>query len=135
MLSTLKRKQFIEYWQENAKQKVEVMEALYKSKKYSDCLFFGHLALECILKAFVVKDTKETAPKIHNLARLEEMTELNLSSEEIKFLAQVNEFNMEARYPDVKFAFYKMCDKKFTDGYYKGIQSFYKKLCQNLKQN
>lgn len=135
MLSILQRKQFISYWQENAKQKVGVMDALYKSKKYSDCLFFGHLTLECILKAFVVESTKENAPKIHNLARLVELTDLELSTEEIKFLAKVNEFNMEARYPDVKFAFYKMCNKKFTDAYYKGIKAIYKKLCQNLKQN
>lgn len=128
------RRQLIAYWFGNAESKLAVMETLYKNKKYSDALFFGHLALECILKAIVVQATKDHAPRTHNLTRLAELGKLTLTLEQKKFLAQVNEFNLQARYPDVKFMFYKQCTKKFTDRYRLPIRKFFHVICQELKR-
>jgi HEPN domain-containing protein len=134
MLSAQKKKQLIHYWVVNAQKKEEAMMSLYSSKKYPEALFFGHLMLECICKALVVKHTNDHAPKIHNLVRLAELAQLPISLEDKKFLAQVNEFNMATRYPDEKFRFYTQCNKKFTDQYLTKIQEFYKLLCQKIKQ-
>jgi HEPN domain-containing protein len=63
-------------------------------------MFFAHLALEKLLKAHVCRQTKDLAPRIHNLVRLAELAALPLSPEQIGSLAELNAFGTEGRYPD-----------------------------------
>lgn len=126
-------KNTIEYWTKTAKHDYETMIALFKSKRYSDSLFFGHIVLEKILKALVVKETKEQAPYTHNLVNLEKIAKLGLDKKLVEFLNQVNDFNIRARYPEKKLAFYKKCTLKYTEGNFKKIENLYKNLCQRLK--
>lgn len=107
--------------------------ALFKSRRYSDALFFGHIILEKILKAHVVKNILQEAPKIHDLFTLAKIAKLDLQSGELEYLKVVNRFNMRTRYPDVKFKFYKQCNLKYTAGNLEQIKSIYFKLCQELK--
>jgi len=65
-------------------------------------LFFAHLALGNLLKAHVCRHTKDLAPKIHNLVRLAELSGLTLEKKQVEFLAEMNEFNIEGRYPRVR---------------------------------
>ncbi len=53
-----------------------------------------------MLKAHVCKQTRDLAPRSHNLARLSELAGLELAPEKIKFLLARNEFNLEGRYPE-----------------------------------
>lgn len=124
----------ITYWRTTAEHDYETMHILFKTKRYSDCLFFGHIALEKVLKALVVKTTKQQAPYIHDLVRLQSLGQLNLSKDEIHFLHTVNDFNIRARYPEHKLKFYKQCTRAYTQPYYEQIVLFYKKLCLELKQ-
>lgn len=134
MLAPKKVEQLIEYWIGNSKEKQKTMKNLYKDRRYADCLFFGHLILEQVLKALIVKETREPAPYKHNLSFLAKLANLSLDNEKMKLLTQANEFNMQARYPDEKLSFDKLCTKSFTDEYYEQINSLYKDLCQLLKQ-
>lgn len=111
MLSGKQIKEIVNYWITVSEKDVKDMQSLYKGKRYSGCLLFGHMVLEKILKALVVKNTKNQAPRIHNIRRLAELAELNFSEEEMDFLSEVNTFNMEARYPDEKLEFYKKATK------------------------
>ena len=133
-LSKKQSNQLIKYWLTSSDEKIKTMQSLYKTKRYADCLFFGHLTLEKILKALVVKKTRNHAPYIHNLLKLTQIAGTILTDEDIKLLAQVNEFNMQARYPDEKLGFYKICTKSYTDNYYKPITLLYKHLCRLLTQ-
>jgi HEPN domain-containing protein len=126
-------KNTIEYWVNTAKHDYDTMEYLFKGKKYSDSLFFGHIVLEKILKALVVKKIKEQAPYTHNLVKLEELAKLSFDKKLIEFLNQVNDFNIRARYPEQKQAFYKKCTFQYAKKYNKEIKSLYKDLCQKLK--
>jgi HEPN domain-containing protein len=63
-------------------------------------LFFAHLALEKMLKVLVVRETADLPPRIHNLVRLAELALLELSSEHLDTLAELNPFNLAGRYPD-----------------------------------
>lgn len=72
------------------------------------------MALEKILKAHFVKNIKETPPRTHDLFKLAKLTSLDFSEEQLKILINVNTFNMEARYPDEKLNFYKICTYEFT---------------------
>ena len=122
------------YWVKTASHDYETMLSLFESKRYSDCLFFGHLVLEKILKALVVMATKKQAPFVHDLVRLQEVVKLNLAEEEVELLNKVNDFNIRSHYPDYKLQFYKTCTKKYTEEHLEKIIALYKNLCRNLKQ-
>ena len=91
--------QQIIYWSSGAEEDIAVAEELIGNKRYRHGLFFAHLALEKILKAHICKKTNELAPRIHNLVRLSEMADLALSEDHLNHLADMNEFNLEGRYP------------------------------------
>lgn len=133
MLSENKIKELVEYWVKNSKIKLKSMKKLYESGCYADALYYGHMILEMILKAHVVKNTKKPALKIHNLRRLSEMAEAELELDDVKLLVKVNEFNMDTRYPDEKMKFYKLCTKRYTNEFYEPIITLHKKLCQKVK--
>ena len=57
----------VSYWLEGAKYDLSVANAMLNSKKYPYALFMGHLPLEKLLKAFVVKHIKSHAPFSHSL--------------------------------------------------------------------
>jgi HEPN domain-containing protein len=59
---------------------------------------------------------------IHNLIRLAENTTLPFSDEQKQFLIEINRFNIEARYPDYKQEFYKLCTREFAEEYFTKIK-------------
>jgi HEPN domain-containing protein len=71
--------------------------------------------LEKILKAlFVDRNDNTIPPKIHNLVRLAEYAKLQLDDEQKFSLDKINDFNVQARYPDYKLEFYQRCDEKYA---------------------
>lgn len=124
----------IKYWMKTAAHDYETMIGLFKIKRYSDCLFYGHIVLEKILKGLVIKETKKEAPFIHNLTKLAELANRDLPKEELDLLDKVNDFNIRARYPEHKIQFYKQCNREYAKNYLDKISSLYKKLCQKLTQ-
>jgi len=127
-------KELINYWEKTAKHDYEIMISLFKIKKYPECLFFGHLALEKILKALIVKKTLKHPKPIHNLLILLNDSDIILKKQEKEFLTEVNKFLIRTRYPDYKLAFYKLCTKKYTEIHLKKIENIFHKLCKNLIQ-
>ncbi len=123
----------IEYWLAMAERDYKTMLGLFKIKRYPESLFFGHIVLEKILKALVVQETKNEAPKTHDLVRLAEIAELKLPDEILEYLKIVNRFNMRTRYPDTKLEFHKCCDLKYTKDNVEKIKKIYKELCQKIK--
>lgn len=109
------------------------MLGLFRIKRYSDSLFYGHIVLEKILKALVVKKTKEIAPRAHDLNALAEAAGLKISKEDAEFLKIVTRFNIKTRYPDFKLSFYKSCDLNYTKNNLARIKMFYSTLCQKVK--
>lgn len=126
-------KNAIKYWKETAEHDYQTMEYLFRGKKFSDSLFFGHIVLEKALKGLVVKETEEQAPYTHDLVRLAKLTGLGLPEEKLIFLNEINEFNIRARYPEQKLAFYKKSTLEYTEENLNRIKNIYKDLCQKLK--
>jgi len=62
------------------------------------------------------------------------IADIELSEDEQNLTDDVNHFNIRARYPDFKLAFYKKCTREFSEPYYHNIVTLYEKLCQQLKQ-
>lgn len=132
-MTELEIQELIAYWVATASHDKETMDALYTTKRYDACLFFGHIILEKILKALVVEHTKEPAMYTHDLMKLSYEAGGTLPESDLKLLATVNDFNIRSRYPDYKTAFYKKCTKEYTDAYLPRIVDLYTRLCQKMK--
>lgn len=104
----------INYWRKASKQDFETVEILFKNKKYHHALFFCHLSIEKNLKAIIVKTTRKAPPLLHDLVRLAERAGIKLSAKQKIELAEISIFNIEARYDDYKFNFFKRANKKFA---------------------
>lgn len=107
-------KRAVIYWSEEAREALQVADHLYEKNDYSYALFFGHLAIEKILKALYVSRKNEQAPPIHNLVRLAEVAGLAMDSQRKESLIRITTFNLEARYPDENRSFRKKCTEEFT---------------------
>lgn len=90
----------VEYWRSGSKEDWEVAEKLVRDGATRHGLFFAHLTLEKMLKGLVCRHTDQPAPRTHNLARLAQLAGLRLSESLQDTLADMNQFNIEGRYPE-----------------------------------
>ena len=109
------QKRIVEYWRTEADESLGVMEHLFEKRDYSYALFFGHLAVEKILKALFVQNNGPDVPRTHNLLRLARAVEVELSEQAQHDLIRITVFNLEARYPDYKRNFRKKCTREFSE--------------------
>jgi len=92
----------IAYWRRGAEEDFAVANELIGLKRVRHGLFFAHLALEKMLKAHVCRNTNTIAPPIHNLVILAQKSGIGLEQGQVELLADVNEFSIEGRYPDLR---------------------------------
>ena len=118
-------KKIINHWIKSSQHDFETAEFLFKGKRYSECLFFCHLTIEKLLKGLVVKQIQKSAPFTHDLFYLSKLAELNLTSEQKKYLEEITKFNISARYDNAKLAFYETCTKSYAEKYLKISNDLY----------
>jgi HEPN domain-containing protein len=123
----------IKYWVDCAHYDLETGKSLLVTKRFPYALFFGHLALEKILKALVVKNTKEHAPYTHSLPLLAERINVEIPESMMDQLAEYTEFHLESRYPDEKMDFYKKCTEEFSCKKFEEIENAYTWLIKKLE--
>jgi HEPN domain-containing protein len=85
-----------------------------KSRQFTTALFFGHLAVEKLLKALYAQERNDHAPPTHNLQRLAVACGLPLDEGRTDVLLAITEFNLEARYPDLKRTFRVRCTQDYA---------------------
>lgn len=95
----------------DAKRNRENARSMIKSKHYDWGLFVWHLSLEKALKGLLAQESKDI-PFIHNLSKLAKKTALEFTEEQFDQLDEITTFNLEARYDDYKYAFYKRIHTK-----------------------
>lgn len=127
------KKTKIDYWVKTAKNDWKVAQHLFDKKDYAYALFFGHLTIEKLLKALYVKKCDEISPFTHRLILLVEKMGLSVPPDRLELLETITDFNLEARYPDEKFAFYKKCTKKFAKTYLIKIEELMKWLQKEIR--
>ena len=132
-MNCITKKDKIKYWVKTADQDWKVANHLFEKKDYSYALFFGHLTIEKILKAIFTDKKDKTPPFSHNLVYLAEKADLELNDESLELLEEISDFNLEARYPDDKFSFYKKSTMEFTKNKLKQIERLKKWLLQKLQ--
>jgi HEPN domain-containing protein len=112
--SSINTEKIVKHWLESSDNDFNVMLALYQSKTYSWALFIGHISIEKLLKAYYVNTKKAHAPFTHNLYRLAELGELELTDEYADWLYNITTFNISARYDDYKKEFHTLCTADYT---------------------
>jgi HEPN domain-containing protein len=122
----------VNHWKETSDDDFNTMLILFRSKSYHWALFMGHIALEKLLKAYFVKQNGSHAPFTHNLFRLAELCELEISEEYADWLFKITTFNLNARYDDYKKEFYTMCTVYFAEGWIEKIKILQKWIKQML---
>jgi len=104
----------IKHWIETSEEDFQTMLSLYHSGSYGWALFLGHISIEKLLKAVYVKRHKKHSPFLHNLYRLAELSEIELTEEQSDWLDKITTFNLNARYDDFKREFYSLCTEEFA---------------------
>jgi len=124
---------YVKFWMLSAEKDWTVAENLFSKGNYPQSLFFGHLALEKMLKAHWVRDNMEDyPPRIYNLVRLASQTKLTFTTDDLLFLDKMNDYQMEGRYPDYQFTIYKICTLDFTDEILKEVKRIHTWLSNQL---
>jgi len=107
--------QYISYWVDTAQYDWTGAESAFNTKNYLHCLFWAHLTLEKLAKAHWVRTHEDNIPpKIHNIVRLLEQSNIDLGEDTMKFLEMFIRFQLSARYPDYINDMYKVCTKDYT---------------------
>lgn len=71
----------VSHWSTSSERDFNTMMNLYKTKDYHWSLFIGHLVIERLLKAAVVKTIKKHAPLTHDLRRLAKISHIEFEDE------------------------------------------------------
>ena len=127
------KQDYIKYWIKTSEDDLSSMESTFDSGTYDWSLFIGHLSLEKILKALWVKNNaSDIPPKTHNLKKIADEAKYPVSEEEAILFLEINDFNLEARYPDYKFDFHKKCTKEFAEAYIIKIKELHKCIVSQI---
>lgn len=104
----------IQYWIKSSDKDFETMLHLFETKDYHWSLFIGHIVIEKLLKACILKTTSNHAPFTHDLSRLAAISKMEISIEHQDWLDAITTFNLNARYDSYKQDFYLKCTPEFT---------------------
>ena len=74
------------HWIETSDNDFETMEHLFQSKDYHWTLFMGHIVVEKILKACVVRNAQTHAPFTHDLTRLAKVSGIEFSNDQLDWM-------------------------------------------------
>lgn len=127
------KKGIVDYWLSEGEQSLDVARHLFEKEDYSYALFFGHLAVEKVLKAILAQKTDQQVPRLHNLLRLAQEAEIETTDEQKQILIRITTFNLESRYPDYKREFRKKCTQRFTRQELSQVEEIFRWLKLKLK--
>ena len=122
----------VKHWIDTSGEDFNTALTLYNAKSYTWSLFLGHISVEKLFKAYYVKKYNKHAPYIHNLFRLAELNELELTEEYSDWLDEITSFNLNARYNDFKKEFNYLCTAEYTEDWIGKIRKIRKWLIQML---
>ncbi len=87
------------YWVSLSRYDLNTAKAMLASRRYLYVLFTCQQAIEKMLKALVVQNTRSFPPKIHDLVKLLTIAGIEAPEENKEFLGKLNYYYLETRYP------------------------------------
>lgn len=127
------KEEIIAYWVDSADVDLSAMENLLEHGHFSWALFVGHLVLEKMLKACIVKSGSTEVPRTHDLLKLAGAAGMTLDEGQKDFLDEVTTFNIKARYPDYRQRFYRKATREFAESNIEAIRGFQAWLLEQIK--
>ena len=129
------RKQHVDYWLHGASENMKDMRGAIKSKRRSNAMFCGHLAVEKTLKALCAVRGKSISRE-HRLLKIAKEAGLidTLTASQQEELAIITGFNIEARYDDFKMRFNAICTPQYVTEWSKKIAVWHKDLKKTVLQ-
>ena len=123
------RKQHVDYWLLGSAESMKDMRAAIKSKRRTNAMFCGHLAVEKMLKALCAVRGKKIYRE-HNLLKLAKKAGLivTLNTAQREELLTITGFSIEARYDDYKLRFHATCTPRYVIIWSKKITTWHKYL-------
>lgn len=119
----MEKEKHVKYWLDSSEEDwLSAKEIASKNERKYMALFLGHLSSEKLLKALYVKIFDQTPPYKHDLVLIAEKCSLELNDETVTDLKIINEFNIQARYPDYKNEFAKHSTAVFVNDELKRIE-------------
>ncbi len=93
-------------------------------------MFWAHLSLEKLLKAFWTKtNLTNTPPFVHNLLRISLETGFDFSEIELEYFSEMNMFQIKGRHPDYAENLEEIVTKEIAEEY------LFKSRYKNRKSN
>ena len=116
----------VQYWIEESLESLDVAKVLFAAGKYLEAGFFCNLACEKVLKAAFVEHTGKVPPKIHFLVPLAQLTDRYdlMTQSQQKFLARLETFQIEGRYPQYRAKIYESTSKEEFQLVLSGTEAF-----------
>jgi len=111
---------------------LETARALLKTRRYLHVLFMCQQALEKILKAHATVRTARFPPRIHNLVRLGELADTELSTAERELLERLSLYYLQTRYPPELKALAKRVDRSMAAGHLERTEALWQRLRRQL---
>jgi HEPN domain-containing protein len=123
----------IAYWKNSSGEDLDTALYNYQGKKNIPALFFLHLSVEKMLKAIWVQDNQSnTPPFTHDLQKIAGETDLEWDADHFDYLSVVNNWNIEARYPDYKYTLYKIATASYMQMHVYKVQDLLKWLQEKI---
>lgn len=126
--------QIVNKWVDSATNNRKVADDMFSLGHFSWALFMHHLAIEKMIKAILVYKNIEV-PYVHDLWKLSNVAGIDFSSIAItqKELDEITTFNVEARYEDYKFEFYKKATKAYAEHWIRVCDTIFQHLDKELQ--
>lgn len=121
-------KEALKRWRKGAERNLKTAEDLIKTKHYDWALFVGQLSLEKLLKGLYIQRRGELPPLIHDLKKLAELAQIELTKEQGQELVEISRFHIQARYDDIKYELYKSATKAYTQKWFGKIKKYHQWL-------
>ena len=121
-------KQDVKYWVDLSKYDIDTAKAMLESGRYLYVLFTCQQSIEKMLKALIVKNTKSFPPKIHDLVKLINIAKIDIEIEQKEFLAKLNYYYLETRYPRELSEISKQIKKNTAVNFYNNTKKILKWL-------
>lgn len=127
------KEEHIVFWKENADDDWQSANILFVGKQFTFCLFTCHLVIEKLLKAAWIKEnSSDFPPRTHNLLMLFNQTNLDLTDEQQEYLREINNWQIEGRYPDYNRTFHRIANESYTNSNILKIKELRKCLLKEL---
>lgn len=118
------KKEHIDYWKSEAEKNWETSRYLIQGNQFVMALFMFHLTLEKLFKAHWVKDNVDNfPPRTHDLQFLHNQIDLDLPAADYDYLAIVNQWSIDTRYPDYKKKIYSIATDSYTKAHFEKVNA------------